>query len=163
MTIIVSYKWKIKSLDIKSAFLQGQPVDGEIVLKPPKEAGIDKLWKLLIRVYGLCDATRAWHLRIKEVLEQSGMLKSKFGDSMFYWLSNGKLEELLCCHVDEFAWRGPINFEKQITNLLKEAFSVSPQEPGTYKKRYLFAPSRAIYNELKGILKNLVKNCSMPR
>ena len=43
LTIIVSHKWKIKSLDIKSAFLQGQPIKREIFLKPPKEAGTDKL------------------------------------------------------------------------------------------------------------------------
>ena len=39
LTIIVSHKWKIKSLDIKSAFLQGQPINREIFLKPPIEAG----------------------------------------------------------------------------------------------------------------------------
>ena len=70
LTIIVSHKWKIKSLDIKSAFLQGQPINREIFLKPPKEAGTDKLWKLLITVYGLCDAHMAWYLRIKEVLKK---------------------------------------------------------------------------------------------
>ena len=42
-TITVSHKWKIKSLDIKSAFLQGQPINREIFLKPPKEDGTDKL------------------------------------------------------------------------------------------------------------------------
>ena len=42
MRIIVSHKCKIKSLDIKSAFLQGQPIKTEIFLKPPKKAGTDK-------------------------------------------------------------------------------------------------------------------------
>ena len=103
LNFIVSRKWKIKSLDIKSAFLQGQPINSEIFLKPPKEAGTDKLWKLLITVYGLCDAPRAsQYLRIKEVLEKSGMLKSKFDDAIFYWFSNWKLEGLLYRHVDDF-------------------------------------------------------------
>ena len=134
LTIILSHKWEIKSLDIKSAFLQGQPINSKIFLKPPKEAGTDKLWKLLITVYGLCDAPRAsQYLRIKEVLEKSGMLKSKFDDAIFYWLSNRKLEGLLCCYVDNFAWGGPTNFEKQIINVLKETFSVSSQESETFK------------------------------
>ena len=102
LNFIVSHKWKIKSLDIKSAFLQGQPINREIFLKPPKKAGTDKLWKLLITVYGLRDAPRAWYLRIKEVLEKSGMLKSKF-DVIFYCLSNRKLKGLLCCHVDDLS------------------------------------------------------------
>ena len=84
MTIDVSHKWKIKSLDIKSAFLQGQPINREIFLKPPKEAGTEKSWKLLITVYGLCDAPRAWYLKMKEIPEKSGMLQSKFDDAIFY-------------------------------------------------------------------------------
>ena len=78
LTIIVSHKWKIKSLDMKSAFLQGQPIKREMFLKPPKEAGTDKLQKLLITVYGLCDAPRAWYLRIKEVFKKSDMLIFRF-------------------------------------------------------------------------------------
>ena len=102
-------------------------------MKPPKEAGTDKLWKLLITVYGLYDPPTAWYLRIKEVLEKSGMLKSKFDDAIFYWLSNGKLEGLLCCYVYDFVWGGSITFEKQIINVLKETFSVSSQESETFK------------------------------
>ena len=55
------------------------------------------------------------------------MLKSKFDDAIFYWLSNRKLKGLLCCYVDNFAWGGSINFEKQIINVLKETFSLSSQ------------------------------------
>ena len=70
---------------------------------------------------------------ISEFLEKSGMLKSKFGDATFYWLLNGKLEGVLCCHVDDFVWGGSINFEKQVINILKETFSVSSQEPEIFK------------------------------
>ena len=59
LAFVVSHKLKIKSLDRRSAFLQGQPINREIFLKPPKEAGTDKLWKLLITVYGLRDAPKA--------------------------------------------------------------------------------------------------------
>ena len=52
---------------------------------------------------------------------------------IFYWLSSGKLEGLLCCHVDDFAWGGSINYEKQIINVLKETFSESSQESETFK------------------------------
>ena len=59
------------------------------------EAGTDKLWKLLITVYRLCDDPRIYYLRMKEALEMSGMLKSKFDDAIFYWLSNVKLEGVI--------------------------------------------------------------------
>ena len=43
LAFVVSHKLKIKSLDRRSVFLQGQPINREIFLKPPKEAGTDKL------------------------------------------------------------------------------------------------------------------------
>ena len=88
---------------MKSAFLQGQSINREIFLKPPKEAGSDKLSKLLITVYGLCDAPRAWHLKIKEVLEKSGML-----------MGNWKGYYVVILMI--FLEMGSINFEGQIIN-----------------------------------------------
>ena len=35
--------WKISSLDIKAAFLQGKEVNREVFLIPPAEANTDKL------------------------------------------------------------------------------------------------------------------------
>ena len=155
----VAKKWKIKSLDIKSIFLQGQPINRGIFLKPPKEAGTDKLWKLLITVYGLYDAATAWHLRIKKVLEKSGMLKNENDDGILYWLSNGKREGLLCCHVDGFVWGDSISFEEQLIKVLKETFSVSSQESETFKylglyidqKKMQLRPIDTIYKRIKGM------------
>ena len=38
--------WKLKSLDIKTAFLQGKPMEREVYLKPTKEANSENLWLL---------------------------------------------------------------------------------------------------------------------
>ena len=86
-----------------------------------------------------------------------GMLKSKSDDAMFYWLSDGKLEGVLRCYVDDFVWGGSINFEKQIINVLKETFSVSSQDFETFKylgfilvkKRCHYVPSDTIYKRIK--------------
>ena len=45
--IIVSFKWNVKTLDIKSTFLQGNRVKRDIFLKPPKEVTGNKLWKIV--------------------------------------------------------------------------------------------------------------------
>ena len=52
--------WKIQSIDIKSAFLQGMPLTRNVYLKPPKEAETDLIWKLNQAVNGLADASRHW-------------------------------------------------------------------------------------------------------
>ena len=43
LLLIVANKWKIRSLDSRSVFLQGKKIDGEIDLKPPVETGTSKL------------------------------------------------------------------------------------------------------------------------
>ena len=57
--IIASFDWGINTIDIRAAFLQGKPTERGVFLKPPKEAQTDKIWKLNVTVYGLCDAPRA--------------------------------------------------------------------------------------------------------
>ena len=64
--------WQIGSLEIKSAFLQGQKIERDVYIKPPKEAGTDRLWKLNKTVYGLGDASRGWYLRVKDQLRALG-------------------------------------------------------------------------------------------
>ena len=49
--IIASSNWTCKSMDIKRAFLQGNTLDREIFIKPPKEAKTNKLWRLNKCVY----------------------------------------------------------------------------------------------------------------
>ena len=73
--IIASNHWKIRTLDIKAAFLQGQKVSREMYLKPSTEAGTAKLWKLLTTVYRLNYAARVWYLCLKEELIKVAMSK----------------------------------------------------------------------------------------
>ena len=84
--IIASNHWKIRTLDIKAVFLQGQKVNREIYLKPPTEAGTDKLWKLQTTVCGLNDAARVWYLHVKEELIKVKVARNK--KSKMFLLSN---------------------------------------------------------------------------
>lgn len=47
----VPNKWITKVLDIKSAFFQGQLIERDVFLKPPKEAGTNKFWKFKITIH----------------------------------------------------------------------------------------------------------------
>lgn len=88
ISIIISNKSKVKSLNIKSTFHQNQTVNRSVFLRPRKKAGTKKLWKLLITVYGLCDVSRAWYLKMKEVLQNVSVCKSKFDDSICMQMVN---------------------------------------------------------------------------
>ena len=133
LLLAITKNWIINSLDIKSAILQGHPISRDIFVKPPKEINTTNLWKLLVTVYGLCDAPRVWYLKVKEVLEASGAIKSKFDHAIFYWLCKGNLEGILCCHVDDFVWGGTKNFKNKVIKLLKDTFSISLEKGETFK------------------------------
>ena len=49
LAIILSHQWQASSLDVKSAFLQGNQIDRDLYLKPLQEADTGNIWKLKTR------------------------------------------------------------------------------------------------------------------
>jgi hypothetical protein len=73
LTMAASKQWEIETTDIKRAFLQGQDLDRDVFLIPPKEANaLGKLWKLLKGLYGLKEACRLWYSKVKQSLLKNG-------------------------------------------------------------------------------------------
>ncbi|GAB1607207.1 hypothetical protein Ahia01_001004000 [Argonauta hians] len=125
VAIAASEKWKMKSLDIKSAFLQGKNIERDVYLIPPAEVSNGKvLWKLNKVIYGLSDASRIWYLKVKEVLESLGMKMSIYDEALFYFKVRGKLCGLIAIHVDDFLHVGNCEFEIVI-NKIKQQFEIS--------------------------------------
>ena len=131
--IVVSNDWKIKSLDIKSAFLQGQETTRKIHLKPPKEAGSLFLWLLNKTVYGLGDASREWYLKLKDELLKCGCLICIYDEALFFWMHDGVLHGIIACHVDDFLYGGSDLFHQQVIAKIKEVFCISKEEEDTFK------------------------------
>ena len=60
---------KVKSIDIKSAFLQGKSLSRKIYVSPPPEANrTGKLWLLNQAAYGILDGGRMFYLKLSRVL-----------------------------------------------------------------------------------------------
>ena len=130
LTTIASSGWKVNSMDVKTAFLQGKNFRREVYLIPPKEAheSKGKLWKLNKCVYGLNDASREWYLTVREELIRAGAKPSVFDQAIFTWHNAGKLAGIICCHVDDFCWGGTPDFEKHIVDRIRHVFSVKTEE-----------------------------------
>lgn len=76
--VATTKQWMIQSLDISSAFLQGDVIQREVYVKPPTDACDQGVaWKLKRCIYGLCDAPRAWYEKVK------GEMKSLVSHSVF--------------------------------------------------------------------------------
>ena len=85
-TIAATNEWEINSLDISSAFLQGNEIDRDVYLRPPIDVcSKDQVWKLKRCIYGLNDAPRAWYDRVRRELVKLGAQVSKYDSAMFVW------------------------------------------------------------------------------
>ena len=138
VAIAASNQWRVNSLDIQSAFLQGESVEGEIFLKPPKEVNTTCVWKLKRHVYGLKQASRKWYERILKELLQLGVLKSKLDEAFFYWHNKGSLSGVIAGHVDDFFWAGTEHFKQQIIDPIRNMFNISSDLQDSFKFLGLF-------------------------
>ena len=65
--------WKIETIDVTSAFLQGEDIDREVFVTPPKEADMKgMIWKMVKSGYGLYDAGRKWWIKVIESMIKLG-------------------------------------------------------------------------------------------
>ena len=133
LALISCHSWKLHSLDVKSAYLQGTPMERKVLIKPPKEAGSTHLWKMIRCPYGLADAGRHWYLRLKTELLNSGLIVNKYDQAFFMWHDEGKLAGILACHVDDVIYGGNKSFHDRVINKLKGTFSIGLEEDTNLK------------------------------
>ena len=122
--IASSKNWDCHTVDVKAAYLQGSAIERTIFLRPPPEFNNGFLWKLKKTVYGLCDAARAWYLRVKDELGSLSVKMCDLDNSLFLWYNKGKLEGIICIYVDDFLWSGTPCFENEVINKLKGKFLI---------------------------------------
>ena len=134
MAICVTLGWLIKTTDIKSAFLQGQDMDRDVYIQPPRGFECStKLWKLKKCLYGLNDAARKFYLCVKSCLVNLGCKMSNLEPAIFVYTVADKIEGIILCHVDDFLHGGSAVFERNIIARLIEKFKASKQECGDFK------------------------------
>ena len=79
-------------------------------------------------VYGLCDAARAWYLRVQKELKGLSVEMCRLDNSLFAWKRDGKLEGLICIYVDDFLYAGTESFYRNVIQKLKEKFLIGSTE-----------------------------------
>ena len=127
LATIASNGWNLKSMDVKTAFLQGNRIQRTVHLKPPKEANTKNLWLLQKCVYGLSDASRQWYLRVKEEMTNLGGNMNKLDNGLFTFSFDGQLCGIVTCFVDDMIYGGTNRFEHFITESLKSAFLIGTE------------------------------------
>jgi len=131
--------WKLRSFDIKAAFLQGQPqADRVIAVDPVPELRKalsmkpQEICRLNKSAYGLIDAPYLWYCALVSELLRLGFETSPFDPCCFVLRSPpsstgqpGKLEGILGVHVDDGIGGGSEVFKAKIQELEKTFAFVS--------------------------------------
>ena len=135
LSIIAHNKWKINAVDIKTAFSQGEEIDRELYMLPPKEANTNNVWHLKKCPYGLEDASRKWYEEVRPVLISLNLSMSKGDPSIFYYHKNDKLSGLIAIHADDFLRSGDEFFSEHIIPQLSKIFIIGKVSKNVF--RYL--------------------------
>ena len=133
LTVMKLKKWTCYTLDVKTAYLQGDEIQREVYLKPPSEGEWNGLWKLKKTVYGLKDAAKAWYGKVVKVVEELGGVRSRLEPNVFFWKKANKINGILCTHVDDFCYGGTESFLKEKIGELREKLKVGEQESKKFK------------------------------
>ena len=130
LAVASSMKWIIKTTDIKSAFLQGKELDRDVYLRPPAESHTpnNMIWKLKHGLYGLKDGARQFFVSVKEELLKLGFKQCLLDPAIFFLHKDGKLDGIICCHVDDFLHSGGRYFETLIRKLRKRFYAGKVEE-----------------------------------
>ena len=124
LTLAASKSWEIQTTDIKSAFLQGKDISGDVYISPPKESDMPKgkIWKFKETLYGLIDAGRQFYDSIEEVLLKLGMTQSQVDPTLFYLKEQDHVIGALVTHIDDFMHCGEDSFNEKVMNKLRQKF-----------------------------------------
>ena len=119
-------------IDVRTAFLQGRPIERDVYLKPPKAAMEDPntVWKLNVTVYGLADAQKAWFETVKDFFRSIGGKKLVREPAVFAWFEGGQLKGFVSTHVDKFLWSGYRTFKSNTIQQIRKRFPIREETRG---------------------------------
>ena len=133
-SIICQKKWDLKSIDIKTAFLQGK-TSRDVYLQPPPEAQCTEghVWKLRKCLYGLSDASMKWYEHVKSTMTELRGKMSSVDSGLFTWHKGNELQGFIAVHVDDFLWSGNAEFPSTIILKLCKTFTIGKEESKCFK------------------------------
>ena len=84
-------------------------------------------------IYGLSDASKNWHLCVKEELDKLGVKFSHFELALFFRHFKNELQDLLITHVDDFSGGCTESFKQIVIEPLCKVFSVATENVKIFK------------------------------
>ncbi|CAK0857899.1 unnamed protein product, partial [Prorocentrum cordatum] len=138
LNLAAHFGWDLGTFDIGSAFLTGKTNTRRLYVMPPREGlpGVPagSLVELLKGVFGLRESPRLWWERFSEVLIQAGFQPLKTMKGVFVIRSDkGKIEAVLCVHVDDGLWGGTGERFARAKEIVREKLNVTKEKQGQFE------------------------------
>ena len=102
LALVAEHDLHLHQLDVKTAFLNGELEEDIYMVQPPgyEQGGPGMVCHLRKALYGLRQAPRAWHIKLKKELEKNGFEASE-ADAGLFILSKGEHKIYMLVYVDD--------------------------------------------------------------
>ena len=126
-------QWKVKTVDVTAAFLQGKKLERKVYVRPPAEyRQQDEVWQLLKGLYGLKEASFLWFKEVTAFFKSQGGQVLTGDLAAFVFHQNGQLTGLVVIHVDDITMTGKQTWLDSITQELRQRFKISKEVIGDF-------------------------------
>ena len=107
--------WRLKCMDITSAFLQSDKIQRNVFVRPPTDVRTEgKVWKLNKPLYGLGDASRNWYKTFSGALQEVCSMTTIDKTTFYQQNQDGKIIGMVTIHVDDVLIAGNDEFYRNI-------------------------------------------------
>ena len=132
LQMIASYRWRLRIIDIKGAFMSSRPLQRE---QGDVYASLPRLWlhpdladsRQLIRVkvawYGLNDGPREFYTTLDNALRSLGCVRNPLDPCVYVWYSRGKPAGILGITVNDICTGGSEEFVQSVLEPLGKRFT----------------------------------------
>lgn len=135
LAMLVAHNYVPCSVDVRTAFLQGMPIDRvePVYVQPPPQARVQEglAWRLHKCAYGLTDAPRLWYRTVCVLMDTLGYKRAETVHGLFLSVQEGTFQVGLAVHVDDFLYGGAGEEVSRFEAALQDSFSVGPVTVGT--------------------------------
>ena len=125
-----------RSLDVRTAFLQGMPLDRPtaVFVQPPPQARAPAgvIWRLRKCAYGLTDAPRRWYESVLALMRSLSLVRSSVDHGLFARHADGALELAVAVHMDDFFFGGTTAAVAAFEAVLRALFAAGPTTVGAF-------------------------------
>jgi len=130
LAIVAEFDLELDHVDIKSAFLNGDLEETIYMVQPPgyKQGDANVVCRLQKALYGLRQAPRAWHNKLKQELQKMGFECTEADPGLWVCEYKGTTTYLLA-YVDDLALAGSREGVNRVKRLLLEKFAARDLGP----------------------------------